>query len=421
MMNTASKFASTTRRRTSTAKFLPLLCFFLIVVLRNFFEDKDLGVVVQATAQEEDLDGIANIPIIDLQPWFDNDFSSSSPSSREKKKNDIVQEVSKACRDVGFFMITGHNVDSLITSATWEASQHFFDLPVSTKLKFKTSNETEYPYGYEQSEQLSKGKQLDQVVDDDAEDDAAESSSTIDLKETYAIGPQNLDSGMPLRRWGISNLEETEEEFISTMFRPSLEYYFAQMERLALTLLEIFALALDLPSNYFESKMTHHMSALRLVHYYPSDGKEVRAGAHTDYGALTILNAKSPGLQVLLPATQDWYDVPMVPGALIINLGDLMQRWTNDEWVSTLHRVVMPTTAPSTSSQQQQLRRYSMAFFVNVNGDTLIEPIVGHSKEKSKYKPITAKDHLMAKHLASMNQNEDKGEQNDQQHHSDEL
>ena len=185
------------------------------------------------------------------------------------------------------------------------------------------------------------------------------------------------------------------------------------------------------------------MSALRLVHYYPlleqqqqhsltkttttqnneSSIRLIRAGAHTDYGALTILATQKNGLEVLLrdntntntnsddknendnsEVKQRWFPVPLVPGSLIVNLGDLMQRWTNDEWVSTMHRVVMPST-------EAHERRYSMAYFVNINGDTPIEPLKccrggggggGGDDDSTKYKVITAGEHLMAKHLASM-------------------
>ena len=125
-----------------------------------------------------------------------------------------------------------------------------------------------------------------------------------------------------------------------------------------------------------------------------------------DYGALTILTTKAPGLQVFVDG--QWHALPYVPNAYIVNLGDLMQRWTNDAWQSTLHRVVMPTTQ----------QRYSMAYFVNVNGDALIESILQSNDDTNhnKYPPIRAGDHLMQKHLASMstkktdNNNDDENE-----------
>jgi isopenicillin N synthase-like dioxygenase len=182
------------------------------------------------------------------------------------------------------------------------------------------------------------------------------------------------------------------------------------MEKLALMLLEIFAIALHESPHFFDNKMDHHMSALRLVHYYPLQQPKhtthvIRAGAHTDYGALTILAAQDEGLEVLLryqeadgTTTSKWIPVPLIPGTFIINLGDLMQRWTQDQWISTYHRVAMPST-------DAKERRYSMAYFVNINGDTLIEPLQscrGDDDNGNKYPVISAGEHLMAKHLASM-------------------
>jgi isopenicillin N synthase-like dioxygenase len=226
----------------------------------------------------------------------------------------------------------------------WEASRSFFDRTLDQKLQHKTTNETEYPYGYEQSEQLVKGKQLDSSSsshnnddndDGDDEETTTTTTSTMDWKETFAMGPNNVKSGMPLRRWGPA--APTKKEDDNDNFSNALEQYYASMEELSQILLEIFALALEQPPDFFDDKMDHHMSALRLVHYYPlltdddddDSTDRVRAGAHTDYGAVTILNAKQAGLQVLLGKNSEWYAVPVVPNALIINLGDLMQRWTN--------------------------------------------------------------------------------------------
>ena len=384
------------------------------------------------------------VPVIDLAPWFATAVSQSSEHQvllTEEQRN-IVHKIRRACREVGFFQITGHtggirikggededdddnnnDNDAMILERTWKASKEFFDLSTEEKLLHKTTDTTKYPYGYERSETLVKGKLLDGENDDVNEAGAG----AADLKETFAVGPPTENgSGMPPRRWIDSSPNHTIADF-----QNSLEAYYQRMEDLALILLQIFAIALDESPDFFENKMDHHMSALRLVHYYPllesttktkskSKRRLVRAGAHTDYGALTILAAQEEGLEVLLRdnvATDDnddenennkqrWYPVPLVPGALVVNLGDLMQRWTNNEWVSTMHRVVMPFTSP-----EAQERRYSMAYFVNINGDTPIKPLNccrGRGEDddgdvrNNSGRVITAGEHLMAKHLASM-------------------
>jgi isopenicillin N synthase-like dioxygenase len=337
------------------------------------------------------------VPVIDLDPWVSTIGTNGNTAGLTKQQQQVVHDIHRACREVGFFMIRNHQFNTTVMENAWTASREFFEMDSKEKLLHKTNNESEYPYGYEQTETLVKGKLLDDEQVDSDDDFALVS----DLKETFSIGPSNINSGMPPRRWiKTPNLPNT--------FQRALEEYYRHMERLAMTLLEIFALALDEQPNFFENKMDHHMSALRLVHYYPLQQPKfethvVRAGAHTDYGALTILAAQNKGLEVLLryqDHREKWIPVPLVPGTFIINLGDLMQRWTNDRWISTHHRVAMPSTDANE-------RRYSMAFFVNINGDTLIEPLKSCTDDEgdaasTKYPVISAGDHLMAKHLASM-------------------
>jgi len=152
-----------------------------------------------------------------------------------------------------------------------------------------------------------------------------------------------------------------------------------------------------MPENWFADKTTRHRSALRALNYpeqtsLPADGQQ-RAGAHTDYGSLTILLQDSVGgLQVMAKDGQ-WKDVPYIPNSFVINIGDLMARWTNDKWVSTLHRVkpLLP-------------RRQSIAFFQNINADYLVEciPTCLEPGGLPKYPPIKAWDHLIEKHTKSV-------------------
>ena len=126
---------------------------------------------------------------------------------------------------------------------------------------------------------------------------------------------------------------------------------------------------------------------------------QLRAGAHTDYGSLTILKSGGPGLQVAkdVDGEPSWVNVPHVPSGFVINLGDLMRRWTNDRWSSTLHRVVNPP------QDGRNHRRQSIAFFHNINGDEVVKTIPSClDNGESKYEPIVAKDFLMMKPLASV-------------------
>mmetsp|Transcript_92697 Transcript_92697/g.207560 ORF Transcript_92697/g.207560 Transcript_92697/m.207560 type:complete len:150 (-) Transcript_92697:118-567(-) len=126
----------------------------------------------------------------------------------------------------------------------------------------------------------------------------------------------------------------------------------------------------------------------------------IRCSAHTDYGTLTILRSGGPGLQVSKDRDQPtWHDVPFVQDGFVINLGDLMRRWTNDRWSSTLHRVVNPPSG----EEQTWGRRLALAFFHNLNKDAVVEAIPSCVSEDrpAMYDPIVAGEFLMLKHLAS--------------------
>ena len=138
---------------------------------------------------------------------------------------------------------------------------------------------------------------------------------------------------------------------------------------------------------------------MRLANYYDVDERplpgQIRAGAHTDYGSLTVLlpDPEQPGLEIKLPNGQ-WLPVTVPSGSFVINIGDLMARWTNDRWVSTLHRVVNPPAETLTSS-----RRQSIVFFQQPNWDAeiaCIETCLGRN-ERPSYGPIESGAHLMQK------------------------
>lgn len=222
-----------------------------------------------------------------------------------------VEKVAKACKEIGFFAITNHGVDPAVVDGLWSASAAFFDLPEAEKNLASSTNNEEYPYGYEQSENLQLAKTGVKTFDD--------------LKETFSVGPSNPESGMPPRR--IPSHPPAMKVHITS--------YYEAMENLALKILQIMARGLDLPPQWFEDKMDHHQCALRLLNYpnltqaaYPG---QLRAGAHTDYGIITILRSGGPGLQVKKDISgDDWVSVPdFARDVFIINLGDLMQRWTN--------------------------------------------------------------------------------------------
>lgn len=294
-----------------------------------------------------------------------------------------------ACREIGFFAITGHGVAAEATEEITLAALQFFTLPTVVKSRLRVTGANQ-PYGwaYPDHERLAatRGEQ-----------------TPPDLKETYAIG--SID-----RREADQTIDQIfarapnfwPEQWPE--FRYSFETYYRAMSILADRLMGLCAISLGLPKDYFCPFIDRHISALRTSYYPALSGLPIvgqnRAGAHTDFGTLTILarpeggHSKDDGLQVVTRAGA-WIDVPHVPGGLVINIGDLMARWTNDRWVSTLHRV--------TQKDDINRPRLSIAFFHQPNWAAEITclPTCLGSNELPKYAPITSGTYLMSKYQES--------------------
>jgi isopenicillin N synthase-like dioxygenase len=185
--------------------------------------------------------------------------------------------------------------------------------------------------------------------------------------------------------------------FESESFRAGVETYFHEAGRVARTLCRIFADALEVDRELFEIATSHSADVLRMINYALAPGEVVGdqeqtgMGAHSDYGIVTVLWADEiPGLQ-LLGTDGTWHDVQPAEGALLVNIGDLMARWTNDQWPSTLHRVRPPVVDGTIR------RRRSAAYFHDGNVDAVIETLPSCVGSGSHYPPITIGEHLANK------------------------
>jgi isopenicillin N synthase-like dioxygenase len=310
------------------------------------------------------------IPVIDLSLFVDGD---------DDQRRAVGAQIDEACRSVGFFTIVGHGVDPQLIERLCRAARAFFNAPLDDRLAVAMP-EPGYPYGYNWLEAEALNRSIG-------------GAQPADLKETFNIGPIDPPP-RPLDE--MTDLDEravyAQNLWPSTVadLRPAAEEYYRTMAALSATLMQAFAVALGLDPVTFEQFIDEHGSALRLAHYPAAEsaaGGQFRAGAHTDYGTLTILWTDGvPGLQVLSPAGS-WIDVEAIDGGLTVNLGDLMQRWTNDRWRSTMHRVVLVNGAGP---------RLSIPFFHNANWDAQIECIVADG-EAPRHAPTTAGHHLMEK------------------------
>lgn len=320
-------------------------------------------------------------------------------ATRESKRKNVAREVDNVCRQTGFLAIVGHGVSPSIIAGAWRAARNFFDLPLRQKLDVAIPYEG-YPYGYAplQSETLAR---------------SLGNETPPDLKESFSIGP--LDR--PVASWTTSGKDaETAFRCAANLwprepadFQESWSSYYRAMSELARTMMRVFALALNLPEGFFEDKIDRHTSAMRALNYPPlaasPDRGQLRAGAHSDYGSLTILltDPASRGLEIYTPDGQ-WREVPAVAASFIVNIGDLMARWTNDRWVSTLHRVAFPALPAGGLT-----RRQSIAFFHQPNWDAEISciPTCLAPGAKAKYAPVRSGPYLMEKFRRTViNQNE---------------
>lgn len=291
-----------------------------------------------------------------------------------------VAVMGRACSELGFFRIPITSIEPSIAARAWDTAEQFFALPAEQKAAIGFP-EPGYPYGYSPFgfESLAKS----------SGDDAA----APDLKESLSVGPDCLATG------GVA---ATDDAWIRSPslwpaslpeLRPAWEAYFQALSDVAERLMSVMALALDLPADYFEPLIDHPITSMRAINYptLPADPTpgSLRAGAHSDYGTLTILRTDDVAGLEIQQADGSWSAVVSEPDTFVVNLGDSIAQWTNDRWRSTQHRVAL------TSSQQRQ----SFAFFHMANWDATIEclPTCLASGETAKHTPVEAGPWLMAK------------------------
>jgi isopenicillin N synthase-like dioxygenase len=271
-------------------------------------------------------------------------------------KQESLRAIDAACRDWGFFQVTGHGVPDAVIAALSGAAHDFFAQPLD--LKSSISRTAENPWGFYDRE-LTK--------------------NTRDWKEVYDFGPG--DGGMLVPQWPRA----------LPAFKPAIRNYYSACERVAHRLLEAISINLGLPSSDLERHFgASHTSFLRLNHYpvCPTPaapaGLEVATGGylgvnhHTDAGVLTVLLQDAPGLQVF--RDNQWHLVEPRRDALVVNIGDIVQVWSNDVYRAALHRVVTNPRAD----------RYTAAFFMNPSYETDYAPLPTMVDERNpaRYRPI---------------------------------
>ncbi|KAI1344535.1 putative gibberellin 20 oxidase [Xylariaceae sp. FL0016] len=301
------------------------------------------------------------IPVIDISGYLSGDSSS---------KARIASELGTACRNPGFFQIVGHGVSPELRHRLFQKTKEFYSLPSATKETLRRGLSVNGARGYE-----ALGTE---TLEDEYRDQ----------KEGFMFGPE-LPAGRFLQG---PNLWPDEEACPG--FRGVMEEYFAAVRALSVRLFRLLALSLELEERYFDSFVDSRDSAsMCRIHRYPKTSPEASAksrgaGAHTDFGAMTLLiQDEVGGLEVLHRPTKTWNPVHYVEDAYIVNIGDMMEQWTNGRYMSTLHRVISPVSDKD---------RYSVVFFNEGLLDQVIEciPTCLGPGERPMHEPVVVEDHL---------------------------
>lgn len=314
------------------------------------------------------------IPVIDVGPLLAGDMTPAA-------------SIGEACREIGFFYIKNHGISQTLIDRVYAEAKRFFDLPLAEKEKSAIEQSACHRGWFRIG-----GENLD----------PAKQTQTGDLKEGFKIGRdlpldhERVKAKLPLH--GPNMWPDLPG------WREVMQDYYDRMVALGKLLLSAFAVSLGLKKNYFEPWLGIPMTTLGPLHYPPQSGRiteaQLGAGAHTDYGCLTLLHQDSSGGLQVKGLDQRWIDAPPIPGTFVVNIGDMMERWTNGVFRSTPHRVI------NVSGHE----RYSLPFFFDPDFYAPVEclPTCLKPGETPKYPPTTAGQHLLDMINAAFKYHQDK-------------
>ncbi len=316
------------------------------------------------------------IPLIDIGPLAGDDRAELKATA---------QRIGQACREVGFFYIEGHDIPQALIDQTYAMSRAFHTSPLEERLRVHVAN--------------SPGTRgwcpaTDEWTDPDPEmyrlvprQEPLDFLSTPLLHAAFDVSLEISDDDPDFRAGNVMLVPNQWPDWIPG-FRETIAEYYAAVMTVGDRLFRAFALALNLPERFFVDRARKPPSQLRLLCYPPNDRPMNNSNPgifpHSDFECFTILHQQAPGLQVM-NAADEWVEAPPIPGTFIVNVGDLLEGWTNGLFKATQHRVV------NTGKE-----RFSMPLFFAVDYHTVVEPLPQFvSPERPPgYTRIVAGDHL---------------------------
>jgi isopenicillin N synthase-like dioxygenase len=302
-----------------------------------------------------------SIPVVDLSDFLSNEAG---------RKNGFVQQLGQAYEDVGFVAVKNHSLPGKLITELYEYVQNFFALPLEKKLKY------EIPGLAGQRGYTGFGREH------------AKGSDAPDLKEFFQYG-QTVEDNDPVKSEYPENVTVTEiPEFSPTLFTA-----YRNFEKSGAALMQAISLYLELDENYFQPCLKNGNSILRCIHYPPitqEPKSAIRAEQHEDINLITLLvGASADGLQILTKQGQ-WMNVTSLPEQIVVNVGDMLQRLTNNKLRSTTHRVVNPP------KELWHTSRFSMPFFMHPRSEmslACLENCIDKNHPKA-YPDATAGEYL---------------------------
>ena len=281
------------------------------------------------------------IPVIDIGPLFGPDDASG---------RQVADRIGEACRRIGFFYVTNHGIPQATIDALIAETRRFFHLPLEEKLKVDIMGVQRHR-GYVPHGGLY-----------------ADVNARPDLQEGYEVSLELPEDDPDYRAGSIMYGPNVWPEDLPG-FREGVYAYYEAAHALGRTLFRAFEMTLGLPRHWFDDKIDKPMGQLRLIYYPPQEGpidpRQIGVGAHTDYECFTLLLQDDAGGLQVGNRDGEWVEATPIPGAIVVNIGDMLMRWTNDEFVSTPHRVI----------NRSGRERLSFPFFFGTNHDCIVRPL----------------------------------------------
>jgi isopenicillin N synthase-like dioxygenase len=294
------------------------------------------------------------IPVVDISDLY---------SSDQNKRLAVAGQMASAASSTGFLYIRGHRIPPVLINNLLSSTRRFFAQPYEHKMQHYIGRSQNHSgYVPEGEEQFYSGK--------------------VDHKEAWDVGYELTDLSLQRPMLGPNQWPQDPQ------FRQHVSAYYDAALNLGRLLFRGFALGLGLPEQTFDSKVINPPSQLRLVHYpfNPDASDREGIGAHTDYECFTLLLPTCDGLEVLNGNGQ-WIDAPVIPGCLVVNIGDMLEVLSNGRFIATSHRV-----------RKVKEERYSFPLFCSCDYDTVIEPLLEPAPgvAAGRYQPLVCGDHLYA-------------------------